>query len=159
MIMQRSRELDEQEREQSQLPQEQPETVPPLASRRPLPASPSAPPRTRVQLVRSVAEHRIRQMLWLIVGVIDAIVGLDFLFRLIGASGTGVAHLIFVAGSWLAAPFDGIFASVPRISGVTLRWSDLLVIVLATVVGWQVVRVAGRSASGRRQRIIERAAI
>jgi hypothetical protein len=106
--------------------------------------------------VRSIAEYRIRQAIWFAVGLIDAIVGLDFLFRLVAASDTGVAHLIFVSGSWLASPFDGIFASVPRISNLTLRWSDLLVIVLATMVGWIVVRIAGLSGSGRRQQVVER---
>jgi hypothetical protein len=157
MIMQRSRELGEQKQETlpQAPPQAQPTPVQPFAGNRPVQESPTRE-RTRVQLVTSIAEYRVRQVIWLLVAVIDAIVGLDFVFRLVAASDTGVAHLIFVSGSWLAGPFDGIFASVPRISGLTLRWSDLLVIVLASVAGWGVVRVAGLSGRGRRQRIVER---
>jgi hypothetical protein len=157
MIMHRSAELDERGLEAP--PQELPEPAPPLAARGPSPDAPEAAPRTRVQLVRSMAEHRVRQAIWLVVGAVDAVVGLDFVFRLIEASNTGVAHLIFVAGSWLAGPFDGIFARVPRIAGLTLRWSDLLVLLLATVIGWQVVKVAGLSGGGRRQQIIERVVV
>jgi hypothetical protein len=72
MIMQRSRELDEQE--VRPLPHEQPEPDPAPAARQPLPGSPVVIPRTRVQLVRSMAEDRVRQAIWLTVGVIDAIV-------------------------------------------------------------------------------------
>jgi hypothetical protein len=149
--MQGSREIEEGEQEA--LPQEQPMPAQPVAGRQPMLESPTTG-RTRVQLVTSIARYRVRQVIWLLVAVIDAIVGLDFLFRLVAASNTGVAHLIFISGSWLAGPFDGIFASVPRISGLTLRWSDLLVLVLASVVGWEVVRVAGLSGRGRRQRVV-----
>jgi len=123
---------------------------------KPAPEGIDAPGRTRVQLVRSIAEFRVKQLIWLVVGLADAVVGLDFLFRLIAAGNTGFAHLIFVAGSWLSAPFDGIFASVPRIPGLTLRWSDLLVIAIATILGLTVVRLAGLSGVGRRQRVVDR---
>ena len=151
--MQRAPEMSEGEQE---APAPPPEPRTPGAPRWTAQEGPAAPQRTRVQLVRSVAEHRLKQVIWLVVGVVDAVVSLDFLFRLIAASNTGVAHLVFIAGSWLAGPFDGIFASVPRISGLTLRWSDPLVVAFATIVGWQVVRVARLSGSGRRQRVIER---
>jgi hypothetical protein len=82
------------------------------------------------------AGHLFIRLVWLIVGVIDAIVGLDFVFRLIAARDTGFAHVIMVAGSTLASPFNGIFASVPRFSNLTLQWSDLLVLLLAIVGGW-----------------------
>jgi uncharacterized membrane protein YtjA (UPF0391 family) len=107
-------------------------------------------------MARSLAEYRVRQAIWLVVAVVDAVVGLDFVFRLVAASNTGLAHLVFVWGSWIAGPFDGIFASVPTISGLTLRWSDLLVIVLATAAGRLVVRAAGLSGRGRRQQVVER---
>ena len=77
------------------------------------------------------AGHLFIRLVWLVVGVIDAIVGLDFVFRLIVARDTGFAHVIMVAGSTLASPFNGIFASVPRFSNLTLQWSDLLVFLLA----------------------------
>jgi len=156
MIVQRSREIDAEER--GAPPQAQPMPAQPNPGNRPMPASP-AKKRTRVQLVTSIAEYRVRQVIWLLVGVVDAVVGLDFVFRLVSASNTGFAHLVFVAGSWLAGPFDGIFARVPRISGLTLRWSVILVLVLASVVGWMVVRLAGLSGRGRRQRIVERVVV
>jgi hypothetical protein len=120
------------------------------------PKSTRTPLRTRVQLVRSLAGFRVKQLIWLVVGLVDAVAGLDFLFRLIAAGNTGLAHLIFVAGSWLSGPFDGIFAAAARIPGLTLRWSDLLVIGIATILGWTVVRLAGLSGAGRRQRVVDR---
>ncbi|MGO8686079.1 MAG: hypothetical protein ACLQT7_02675 [Candidatus Dormibacteria bacterium] len=123
---------------------------------KPAPEGGGARRRIRVQLVRSMAEFRVKQLIWLVVGLVDAVMGFDFLFRLIAASNTGFAHLIFVAGSWLSGPFDGIFANAPPIPGLTLRWSDLLVIAIATILGWLVVRLAGLSGVGRRQRVVER---
>jgi hypothetical protein len=123
---------------------------------KPAPEGIDAPGRTRVQLVRSMPELRIKQLIWLVVGLVDAVVGFDFLFRVIAAGNTGFAHLVFVAGSWLAGPFDGIFASVPPIPGLALRWSDLLVIAVATLLGGLVVRLAGLSGAGRRQRVVDR---
>lgn len=81
------------------------------------------------------AGHVAIRLVWLVAGVIDAIVGLDFVFRLIAARDTGFAHVIMVAGSTLASPFNGIFASVPRFSNLTLQWSDLLVFLLAIAAG------------------------
>jgi hypothetical protein len=118
------------------------------------PETPLAVPRTRVQFVWSIGRYRARQAIRLMVGIIDAIVGLDFVFRLIGAADTGFAHGIMVAGSWLASPFSGIFASVPRIAHVSLTWSDLLVLVLATVIGEVVVRMAGLAGAAARGRVI-----
>ncbi len=163
MIMQGSREMRGTTDKEGEPAPERLESPAPAAVRQPARETQQpvrevqgAPQRTRILLARTMAEQRIRQGIYLLVGLIDAVVGLDFLFRLIAAANTGFAHLIFVAGSWLSGPFDGIFASVPRISGLTLRWSDLLVMVLATIIGWQVVRVFGLSGSGRRQRVVER---
>ncbi len=143
-------------------PEEQPAPAPAEPYRSPTgrrvvteqPETPPAVPRTRVQFVWPIGRYRVRQAIRLMVGIIDAIVGLDFVFRLIGAAGTGFAHGIMVAGSWLASPFNGIFASVPRIAHLSLTWSDLLVLVLATVIGEIVVRMAGLAGAAARGRVI-----
>jgi hypothetical protein len=96
------------------------------------------------------AGHLFIRLVWLVVGVIDAIVGLDFVFRLIAARDTGFAHVIMVAGSTLASPFDGIFASVPRFSNLTLQWSDLLVFLLAIAGGWVLTGLVALAMRGSR---------
>jgi hypothetical protein len=104
----------------------------------------AAPPTAAYRPARPAgwtAGHLLIRLIWLIVGVIAAIVGLDFVFRLVAARDTGFAHVIMVAGSTLASPFNGIFASVPRFSKLTLQWSDLLVLLLAIAAGWVLTRL------------------
>ena len=76
--------------------------------------------------------------------------GLNFVFRLIAARDTGFAHVITVAGSTLASPFNGIFASVPRFSNLTLQWSDLLVFLLAIFAGWVLSGIVSLAMRGSR---------
>ena len=80
------------------------------------------------------------RLVWAIVGIVNLLVMLDFVFRLIGASDEGFAHAVFSFGSTLASPFDSIFASVGRLGGYALRWSDLVVVLLCTLAGFTVTR-------------------
>ena len=83
----------------------------------------------------------LARLVWLAVGVVDAILALDFVFRLIGSIDTGFVHGIYVVGSRIASPFVGIFAGVAPHSRYTLTWSDLVAVGVCTVAGWIVVRV------------------
>ena len=114
MIMQRAPEIDERGagRDGDGADDQLTERRVPCAATAPEGACrPAARPRAAGQ-VRGRAPASC-SVIWLVVGVIDAVVGLDFVFRLIAASDSGVAHVILMAGSsWLSGPFDGIFASV-----------------------------------------------
>lgn len=83
----------------------------------------------------------LARLVWLVVAIVDAILALDFVFRLIGAQDEGFVHAVFVVGSTLASPFNGIFASVAHQFPYALTWSDLVALVLCTVAGWLVVRL------------------
>ena len=85
------------------------------------------------------------RVVWAVVGIVDAVLLLDFVFRLIAASDDGFAHAVFSFGSTVAAPFDGIFANVGRIAGYAFRWSDLVVVLICTLAGFIVTRVLGRA--------------
>jgi hypothetical protein len=91
--------------------------------------------------VLPAANRAIARVVWAVVGIVDAILLLDFVFRLIGAKDDGVAHAVFAFGSTLASPFDGIFANVGPIGGYVLRWSDLVVVFLCTLAGFVITRL------------------
>ena len=118
------------------------------------PAAPAMGPGSRrisfARIVPAVA-GRLAQLVWVIVGVVDAILVLDFAFRLIGARDTGFVHGVYTVGSTLASPFSGIFANVPRLGGYTLTWSDGVAVLLCTIAGWAIVRLI-RIAGGPRHR-------
>jgi hypothetical protein len=80
------------------------------------------------------------RVIWAVVGIVNLLVLLDFVFRLIGARDEGFAHAVFSFGSTLASPFDGIFANVASVGGYALRWSDLVVVFLCTLAAFIVTR-------------------
>lgn len=84
---------------------------------------------------------RAAQLVWLIVGVVDIILLLDFAFRAGGANNTGFAHYIYRIGGALAAPFNGIFTTSSTYAGTYFSWGDLLAIAVYTVAAWIVVKL------------------
>jgi hypothetical protein len=136
-----------------------------VATETPAPASGVAPAATtapaaapaaavRVYSARTVVYpvgSRIIQLVWLIGGVINIIVALDFIFRAAGAnSSAGFAHYIYRMGGWLASPFDGIFNTVVAANGTSvLRWSDLLAVAVYTAAAWILARLVRITAAPR----------
>lgn len=96
--------------------------------------------------------YRAIQTVWLIVGIINIILALDFIFRAAGANDTGFANLIFRAGRRLAAPFDGIFNTTAVANGnAVFRWADLLAIAVYSLAAWvvtKIIRIASTPRTG-----------
>ena len=85
---------------------------------------------------------RIAAVVWLIVGVVDVILALDFIFRAAGGANTGFAHYVYRIGGWLAAPFDGIFRNTALVNGSTfIRWADVLAVAIYSLAALAVVRL------------------
>lgn len=98
------------------------------------------------------AGWRAIQTIWLVTGVVDIILALDFIFRATGGANTGFAHYIYWIGSWLAMPFNGIFGSTSDNFGTNyLRWSDVLAFAIYTVAAWiltKAIRIAATPRAG-----------
>lgn len=92
--------------------------------------------------------YRAIQLIWLIVGVIDIILALDFIFKAANANNTGFAHYIYRLAGWLAAPFSGIFNNTAT-NGTVFRWADVLAIVIYSVAGWIVTKLVRITATPR----------
>lgn len=90
------------------------------------------------------------RVVWAIVGIVNLLAMLDFVFRLIGARDEGFAHAAFAFSSTLASPFDGIFASVGRLGGYAFKWSDLVVVFLCTLAGFVVTRTLALAPTRKR---------
>jgi hypothetical protein len=101
--------------------------------------------RQRGHDVLLAATRALARVVWAVVGIVDAVLLLDFVFRLIAAKDDGFAHTVFSFGMTIAAPFDGIFANVGHIAGYAFRWSDLVVVLLCTLAGFIVTRMLGRA--------------
>ena len=85
--------------------------------------------------------YRARQLIWLIVGVVDAVLALRFIFLGAGANDTGFASFVYAVGGALAAPFRGIFGSGSAGNGHPLEWADIVAIVIYTLAAWVVAKL------------------
>ncbi|MFN2451303.1 MAG: hypothetical protein ABR541_03005 [Candidatus Dormibacteria bacterium] len=86
--------------------------------------------------------YRAVNLVWLVVGIIIAILAFDFFFRLAAANDVGFASFIYGVGGVLAAPFDGIFGISTAVgTRSVIRWSDLLAMVVYALIGALIVKV------------------
>jgi hypothetical protein len=104
----------------------------------------------RGRLIDTASAQAARLVRW-VVAIVDVTLGLDFLFRFIGARSTGFVHAVYVVGSDLASPFSGIFAGIRESGAYTLTWSDVVAAALVTAAGWILVRILRSPARGRRR--------
>jgi len=104
--------------------------------------------RTRTVATVTPVGSRLQSAVWLVVGIVDVILALDFAFRLLAAANIGfVGFIASVAGS-LSAPFRGVLASsVP--SGHYFYWPDVVAVVVYVIAAWIVVSLI-RVMAGRR---------
>ncbi len=116
--------------------------------------APVATPVTTGRVAAYPVGSRLIQLIWLIAGVVDLILALDFVFRAVGAHNTGFAHYIYRLGGWLATPFDGIFNTTVNFNGAAvLRWSDVLAVVIYTAAAWILAKLV-RIVATPRTRVI-----
>lgn len=93
--------------------------------------------------------YRAIQLVWFVIGVINAILALDFVLRLLAANNVGFAHLIYGLGRVFAAPFDGIFNITVADGASVIKWSDLLAIVVYSLIGWGITKLVRIMATPR----------
>jgi hypothetical protein len=83
---------------------------------------------------------------WLVVGVVDVILALDFLFRALSANNTGFANFIYTVGGVLGAPFDGIFGNTVNVTSNQVigidRWADLMAIAIYSLIAAGISQLA-----------------
>jgi hypothetical protein len=112
----------------------------------PAPPTAVAPTTTTRTYASRTSEYsggsRAVQVVWLILGVVDVILALDFIFRAAGGANTGFAHYVYRIGGWLAGPFDGIFTNTAIVNGRTfIRWADVLAVVIYSLVALAIAKL------------------
>jgi hypothetical protein len=93
------------------------------------------------KLARVNILDRTARILYFIVGLIEVLLLLRFLFRLLGAGNTGFVNMIYNFTSPLIIPLDGIFndQSLSRMN--VLEVSTLLAMVVWALIGWGLVKL------------------
>ncbi|MHB8395547.1 MAG: hypothetical protein ACYDC5_13870 [Candidatus Dormibacteria bacterium] len=92
---------------------------------------------------------RLRQLVWLAAGVVDAILALDFLFKIIGATSIGFVSFIGTLASGLSAPFRGILPTAVTAGAHVAFWPDVVAIIVFGLAAWIVVALIGIVAAPR----------
>jgi uncharacterized protein YggT (Ycf19 family) len=126
--------------------QVQPPDGPPIAGRGTRTPAVAEPRRTATYSYRAVS------VIWLIGGVVAAVLGIRFAFELLGASQEATfTSFMYSITAPLVAPFQGIFPSPAR-HGYVFDGAALLAIVIYLLVTWGVValvRIASTSRGAR----------
>ncbi len=82
-----------------------------------------------------------QRIVWLIIGLINALIALRFILLLLGANqSAGFTEFIYWASAPFVAPFTGIFGE-PTYGQSVFEISSVLAIVVYLLVGWGIARL------------------
>lgn len=85
--------------------------------------------------------YKSTQIIWFIFGLIEALLGMRFLFKLIGANPENAfASLLYAVTDLLLAPFANL-AGAPAANGMVLELSTLLAMLIYALIGWALERL------------------
>lgn len=97
--------------------------------------------RTRApSLAISPGGFRLAQLVWLLLGLVDAVLALDLLFRGARAHPTQFVQVVEVLAAGLSRPFAGTVAGPGPAGAHPADWADLLALLVYTVAAWALVR-------------------
>ena len=84
---------------------------------------------------------RITQLVWLIFGLIDALIAIRIFLKLIAANpNSGFAIFVYGITAPFVAPFVGLTIT-PSADGVVFEISSLIAIVVYALIGWIIVKL------------------
>lgn len=92
---------------------------------------------------RRNAAHRMVQAIWLVFGVIEALIAIRFVLRALGANpAAGFAQFIYGITNPLVAPFVGLFGTPTAANGSALEPHSIVALLVYALLGWLVAKVA-----------------
>ncbi len=82
----------------------------------------------------------VQRIVWFVVGLINVIIALRFVFLLLGANqGASFTDLVYSLSAPFVAPFAGIFAE-PSYGQSFFEVSSILAIIIYTLIGWGIAK-------------------
>ncbi len=85
--------------------------------------------------------YRATQIVWYIAGLIEALLGLRFILRLIGANpAAGFTDAIYTVTAPLVGPFNNIVRNA-RVEGSVFDWNALIAMAVYWIIAWAIVRL------------------
>jgi hypothetical protein len=88
-----------------------------------------------------VATFKVTQMIWLLLGLLEAVIALRVVFKLIGVNGANpFASLLYNVTDLFVAPFATLVGA-PSAGGMVLEISSVLAMIVYFLIGWAIERV------------------
>ena len=91
---------------------------------------------------RRQGAHRLVQAIYLVFGIVEALIAIRFVLRALGANpDAGFAQLIYGLTAPLIAPFVGLFGT-PQAGGSVLELHSIVALVVYALLGWLLGKLA-----------------
>lgn len=91
---------------------------------------------------RKASSYKVQQGIYLLFGVVEALIAIRFVLRLLGANAeAGFAQLIYGVTAPFVAPFLGLFGTIET-QGSVFESQSLVALAVYALVGWLVVKLA-----------------
>lgn len=95
-----------------------------------------------VGLERSIMLSRGMQLIWLIVGLLEALIGLRIVLKLIAANPSApFARLVYDLSDLFLWPFFGLTVTPATEGGVVLELSSIIAMVVYAVAVWALIKI------------------
>jgi hypothetical protein len=92
---------------------------------------------------RRANSNRLVQAVYLVFGVVDALLIVRFFLRALAANAdAGFAQAIYAITGVLVAPFSGLFGTPQIATGAALELSTLIALIVYGAIGWLLARAA-----------------
>lgn len=92
---------------------------------------------------RRANSNRLMQAVYLLVGLIEALLLIRFFLRALAANAdAGFAQFVYAITGVLVAPFTGLFGTPQIATGAALELSTLVALIVYGAVGWLLARAA-----------------
>lgn len=84
---------------------------------------------------------KVTQWIWLVIGLIDGVLALRFIFKLMGVNAANAfATLLYNVTDFFLAPFASL-TGAPAAGRMVFEFSTILAILLYLLIGWVIVRI------------------
>jgi hypothetical protein len=93
------------------------------------------------KLMERIKYHREQNVVYYILGVIEVLLGLRFLFKLLGANaGSGFVSFIYSLTSIFVLPFIGIFRTVAS-TGAVFEPATVIAMIMYGIIAYGIIRL------------------
>jgi YggT family protein len=88
-----------------------------------------------------VATFKITQLIWLALGLLEAVIALRVLFKLIGVNGANTfAAFLYNVSNLFVAPFASLVGA-PAFGGMVLEISSIIAMIVYLLIAWALERI------------------